>query len=894
MSHMPPSAAERLLRWSIRDAEWRDAVSGDLREEFDAMVHRRGPAAARRWYWRQAASLATRFTAGRVVPGALPRRPWALAEVDESGFGAGWLREFRHAWRSLWHRPALSAIIVATLAIALAANATIFNLADALYLRPFRMSSIDRVVLLASSPADQQPFFERESVAPADFREWTGQLTTLTDLAAAEWWDPNVTGNDQPEQLAGFRVSPGFFDLLGVQPVIGRTFRPEEGEPGASRRVLLAFALWQRRFAGDPGIIGQVVRLDGEPYEVIGVMPPRFAIPFGAEVWSPLAFDDAGWAERKRGYLMAFARLAPGQSIDAARAEFGGVVSRQAAAHPDTNAERGATVVSFTRGMADPGAGPFLALWQAAAFLLLLIACANVANLLLARGAERQQEFALRLALGARSGRLLFQMLIEGTCLAILAVLAAVPLAWVGATLTHDFLPASIIRFVPGYEYIGMDLAALGIMAALGAVATALFSLVPALQASRAAVTDSLRQGGRTMTASGGRQWVRTALAAAQVALTLALVVASSLILRAVDGAVNGELGFDKRDVLTARLTLPEQPYADAGRRRQFITRVLDHLDGVPAVTGAAVTSTLPYAGSNTGRDFYPEGQTLTPAEVRSVDYRRVTPGYLDTMKIPLLAGRGLTDNDRDDTRPVALVSASLAERYWPGADPIGRRFRTAPDGEWIEVVGVAGDVMHDWFMNQHRPTVFRPVGQDVGYSMAIVARTIGDPTGVAGEMRRAIALADPDQPIQAIASMDQVVADKVAGIGYLAHALAVMSGIALALALMGMYSLMAYLAARRTQEIGVRLALGATKWQVIRLTATQAVRITAIGVVIGTAMAVGVGRVMESALFGLVTLGPLQLAGIVLALTAVALLAGYLPARRAANLDPALALRTE
>jgi predicted permease len=377
------------------------------------------------------------------------------------------------------------------------------------------------------------------------------------------------------------------------------------------------------------------------------------------------------------------------------------------------------------------------------------------------------------------------------------------------------------------------------------------------------------------------------------VALTLALVVASALILGAVDGAVNGVLGFDKRNLMTANLTLPERPYADAELRRQFVARVGERLRGMPAVEAVEAVSFLPYNGSSSSRPIYPEGLELTPAEVRQADFQRATPGYLETMRIPLLEGRGLSDADQTDGRQVAVVSRSFADRYWPGQSALGRRFRIAPDSPWIEVVGVTGDIMHDWFMNQRRPTFYRPYAQDPSLTMSLVVRTAGSPLDVAGELRRAVTAADPDQPILQLRSMEQVIADKVGGINYLARALAAMGGIALLLALTGVYSLIAYLAARRTQEIGVRMALGATRWQVITLNVRQALLITTLGLGAGAGLAVVLGRVMASALFGLVSLEILPIAVMTLGLGATALAAGYLPARRAADLDPTEALRT-
>lgn len=892
----PPALVERLLRLSVRDPEWRDAVSGDLREEFADVVRRRGAAAARRWYWRQSVPLTLRFAASRVLPAAAParRRAATVAAIEATGLGSGWGREWRHAWRAIAQRPGLSAVIVGTLALALTANAVIFNLADALYLRPFRFADVDRLVLMASDTSTDTPYFDRESVAPADFLDWTRGVTTLRELSAVAWWDPNLSGIERPEQVHGFHVSPAYFAMMRVQPVLGRAFAADEGRAGANRTVVLSHAFWLRRYHGDPRVIGTSIRLDGAPHEVVGVMPPRFAVPYGAELWAPIGFDEAAWAERRRGSLMTFGRLADGQTLEAARAELEGLVARQAVEFPETNRGRQVTVVSFTRGLGDDAVGPFVAIWQAAAGLLLLIACANIANLLLARGTERQPEFAIRLALGAGRGRLAVQLLIEGLCLAALGVTAGVGLAAIAIRYSRDLLPATVVRFVPGYEYLRLDIATMAVMAAFGAAATVVFSLVPALQAARAADGGAALSGIRTATAPPGRQWLRSLLAGSQVALTVTLIVAAALIIGAVNRAVDGATGFDKHGLITAKVTLPEGPYADGARRRAFATQVLDAVRALPPVTDAAVISALPYTNLAASRTLFLEGQPVDEATPRSVDLQRATPGYFGAMRIPLVAGRNLADADGPDAPRVALVSQRLADDYWPGQDPLGRRFRLEKDGEWLTVVGIVADVLQDWFTGRRLPTVYRPLAQDPTFNMTFVARASGDPLRLADAVRRAVTVADPDQPIETLATMEDVVRAKVTGIDYFAKVLTVMSALALALALMGMYSLMSYLSARRTKEIGLRLALGATRPHVMWLSARRAGQITVGGVLAGGVLAALLGRLMQATLFGLIVPNPGVILAAVVALALVTMAAGYLPARKAARQDPWTALRSD
>ena len=887
----PPPLAERLLRMSVLHEDRRDAISGDLREEFATACRRKGIPAARRWYWGQTIRMTARFTATRFVPSVVAKR-WspsvASAEVTAS---TGWLSEFRHAFRSIKQRPALSGMIVMTLALALAANATIFNLTDAIYLRPFRFPGVDRLVVVASVP-DNDPFVDRSSVAPADYRDWQRDSKTLTDFAAAQFWDPNLSDIDQPEPLNGFLVTPSFFKTMGVQPIYGHVFSSDAAVPGRDHQVLISHALWISRFGGDQSLIGRSIRLNREAYEVIGIMPSWMKEPYGAQVWAPLAFGEKEWSDRKGSFLLTIARLHDGETLARASAEMRAIADRQRREFPDTNAKREMSVATYTAGMEDGGAGAFLKLWEVAAFLLLLIASANIANALLSRGTERRQEFALRLALGAGRGRLAIQLLIEGAWLALLAIALSIPLTYAGIGTTSHALPAAVLRWVPGYEFIRVDFAALAITGGLAFVSMLLFSVLPALHASGANVSETLRQGARSIVSLPDRNWIRAGLASLQVALSVALIAAAILILNAVDGAINGPVGFDKHQVMAATFTLPEGPYKDAEHRRQFTASVLDRLKSIPAVESVAMANQIPYAGGGGTRPFYPEGAVLQPGEVKQVDHRQVTPAFFEVLRIPVVAGRTFTDGDRADGKEVAMVSRKLADQYWPGADPIGKRFQLAEKGPWIEVVGVAGDVAQDWLLRQRNATVYRPVSQSTPFSAVFVARTVTNPLDIAGEMRRAVLAVDRDQPLIQLETMEHVVEIKVAGVQYLARALAVMSGIALILAVTGVYSLMSYLTSRRTQEIGVRIALGATRWEVIRLASSQAVLITAIGAALGAVLAHGTALAMQSLLFGLITPSVLTLVAVVAGLSLAAVTAAYLPARRASRLDPTVALR--
>lgn len=706
----PSPLAERLLAASYRDKEWAEAVIGDLREEYSAIAQRLGARAARRWHWAQALRLTGRRLTGRSQP-VLSRRITEISEPHDQGRRlAGLHRDVTYALRSLLRRPTLTVVMIGALALGLAANATIFAVLDAIVLRPFRFQGVDRLVVVSSAAPTE--FFDSYSVTPGDYLDWTEEATTVRDFAANQWWEPNLTGRDEPEQLAGFMVTPSFFRALGVDAFRGRVFTDDDGLSTAGRRVLISHRFWMRRFAGDPAIVGQTLRLDGEEHEVIGITPEGFRLPFGADVWTALQFPAAARTDRKSDNLTVFARLSEGATLDLAWAEMRTIVARQREWYPETNGQRQVTVKPFSQGMKDAGAEQIVGIWQAAALLLLLVvACANVLNLLLARGVERQQEFAVRLALGASRGRIVRQLLLEGAILAGMAVACSVPLSWLGVRAQQAALPASVIRFVAGWEYLQLTPRVLIVTAVLATMAVMLFSLAPALQASRGVVSDALRQGGRTTTTGRQRSWGRAIVASTQIALTLALLTGSALTIAAAYKATRGALGFDPSNVLVARLLLPNNPYDDKTKRIQFTDTVMARMRAVPAVRTAGVTSAPPYGGQNTRRPFYPEGVTLQQAEVRNVDLRRVATQYLEAVRIPLLRGRGLLDSDLESTEPVALVSQTLAKRYWPDGDPLQRRFRFADTGPWITVVGIVGDVTTtgSW-ISAIRPSIAPPI----------------------------------------------------------------------------------------------------------------------------------------------------------------------------------------
>ena len=567
----------------------------------------------------------------------------------------------------------MSAIVVITLGLGLGANAAVFSMIDALVLRPFTMRDVDRVTLLSYTRPES--LNRREALSPGDYLDIKRQTDVFERLAAFQWWTANLVGKDEPEQVQGFWVSADFFPALGVQPVAGRGFLADEETLGRHRRVVLGHGLWQRRFASDASIVGRAIDVDGEQYEVVGIAPPGFDFPMGAQIWAPLAFNAEAAVNRRSLYITAIGRLAPGRTLEDAKAQMATVGERLSREHPDTNRGRELRVYTLGDGMMDIGLTPILSMWQASACFVLLIACANVASLLLARGAERQREMAVRLAIGASRMRVVRELLIESGLLALAAVPAALAVTWVSLKLIVAYMPAKIARFVAGWYQMDVDLRLIAFTAVLAIAAALVFGLIPALQASRPRLTETLKEGGRSSTAGVARLRMRRGLVVAEMALALPLLVAAALSVLTVHRFLNGPQGFNPDGLLTMRLELPTARYPDGDAQRRFAGTVVDRLRAVPGVDEAAAINVIPAAGNNSGRSIEIEAvPNPDPSNPPSVDYRTATPGVFAALQIPIRAGRAFTDVDREDTLPVAIVTESLARRHWPNADPIGKR----------------------------------------------------------------------------------------------------------------------------------------------------------------------------------------------------------------------------
>ena len=797
--------------------------------------------------------------------------------------------ESRYALRSILKRPAMSAIVVLTLALGLGANAAIFSMFDALVLRPFTMPDVDRITLLTFAKATDDN--RREAISPADYLDLRRRADAFEHLAAFEWWTANLVGRDEPENVQGFFVTADFFPALGVQPVAGRAFLPEEETVGRHRRVVLGHGLWQRRFASDPSIVGQSVHVDGELYEVVGIAPPGFDFPMGAQIWAPLAFTAEAAANRRSLYITAIGRLAPGRTLDDAKAQMAVAGEQLSRDHPETSRDRVARVYTLGDGMMDIGLMPILSMWQASAVFVLLIACANVASLLLARGAERHREMAIRLAIGASRMRVARELLLESGILALAAVPAGLAVAWVSLKLVAGYMPAKIARFVAGWQQMDVDLRLVAFTAVLALATAIVFGLVPAIQASRSRMAETLKDGARGATAGASRLRLRRGLVVGEMALALPLLVASALSVLTVHRFLNGPQGFNPDGLLTMRLQLPDARYSTPDSQSRFASDVVERLRAVPGVETAAAINVMPASDNNWGRSIEIDGKpNPDPNNPPGVDYRVATPDLFATLQTPIVSGRGFTEADREDTAAVAIVTRSLARKYWPNEDPVGKRIRIGDT--WMTVVGICGDHIHGWFERRNYPTLYRPFRQAPAQTMALAIRTSRDPATLAADARAAVRSVDSQQPVFDLQSMRQSLHERTIGLQYIGAIMFVFGGLALLLAVVGVYGVMAYMVTQRTHEIGVRMALGATRGDVLRLTVTQTSSLTAIGVGLGIVLSLMLGRLIEAALFGLASNDVRITGGLAAILVASALVAGYLPARRAASIDPTVALR--
>ena len=805
------------------------------------------------------------------------------------------LQDVRHALRRLAKTPGFTLVAVAVVAIGIGANAAIFSVVNATLLAPGPYPEPERLVRVwDSSPQRGEAI---DPIPPAGFHAYRDETGVFETLGASTDGFFNLTGAGEPEALLSYRYSAATFKALGVQPLLGRTFTEEEDRPGHDGVVVLSQDIWQRRFGSDPGILGRSLTLDGRAYAVVGVMPG--SVNFGPiQLWTPLALDPALADNRERRFLRVVGRLKPGITIEQANAALARVAARMERDHPDTHSGWTALAEPIDERLVGD-IRPALKVLTAAVAFVLLIACANVANLLLVRAAGRERESAVRVALGASRGRLIRQSLAESLLVAVTGGALGVWLAGTGVNLLLAFFPRNLGNVaIPRLQTIPIDARVLGFSLLLVIVSGVLFGLVPALRASAADPAECLRDGGRTTSgAAHGR--LRGLLVASEMALALVLTSAAALMVHSFARLQNGRLGFEPDQVLTMRVMLPRARY-DADGQRRFMDQALRNIRAVAGVQSAGSTTFLPLSGWHGDREFAVEGRTPpVRGQEPHADWRVIGGDYFAALGTPLVKGRLFTGGD-DPSRPrVALVNETFVRRHFPNEDPLGRRidFRIQSDSdapEWREIVGVVGDIRHHGLVREPVPEVYIPFEQEPLFIVAFAIRTAGEPTAMAGAVRQAIWQVDKDQPVAYVLPLRQMASETTALHRTSTLTLLAFTAVALGLAALGLYGVLSYAVSQRSHEIGIRVAMGATRRDILGMVMGQGLRLAGAGLVVGLLASLALTRLLSSLLFGVSPYDVPTLAIVIVVLTATALLASFVPAIRATRVSPLDALRYE
>ena len=806
------------------------------------------------------------------------------------------LSDLRYGARMLVKNYTFTAVAVIALSLGIGANSAIFSVVNVLVLRPVAFPDLDRLVAVYNSRPENGVF--RMSVAPADFDDWKKQSAVFEKIGFYSFSDINITGTGDPERVQGFSVSANYFDILGTAAGYGRTFLADEDQPGHDRAVVLSHGLWLRRFGGDPNLIGKPVTLNGRDHLVVGIMPEDFNYPAMADLWIPLPMGNDAINNRGDGYLIPVAKLKPGISVSQAQAEMALVAGRLEQQYPQTNSGRKVNLISLRADAAGEYTPEFsLALLGASAFVL-LIACANIANLQLARATARQKEMAIRAALGASRSRVIRQLLTENVLLSLVGAIASLPVAVAVIRYVKVSVPPNVSKNVSGWKLMGLDTDVLIFTMAIAVVAGILFGLAPARQASKPDLSSGLKEGGRASTVGAGHGRLRSILVVSEVALSLILLCAVGLMIAGFNNIVTGcYQGIDSNNVITMRLAPRPSEYKGRQQLASFYKKALDRIQTLPGVQSAGAVGNLPATGWAT-TPFTIDGAPVPQNGREPVsDFLSASGGYFPSLHIPLLKGRLFTDQDDVDTQPVALISETMLRRFFPNEDPIGKRVKIGPVGSnspWLSIVGVVGDTKTFFFDREPRPIIYLSDMQSPWQRLYLTVRTQGDPKAAVTAIKEQIYQLDRDQPVSEIKTMDEAIDDNISGVRVAAGLMAFFGIIALILSAAGVYGVMSYTVTQRIHEIGVRMALGAGRGTVLRLIIRQGLSLVAIGLAIGIPAAFALNRFLTSILFSGAKFGVSTFVGITVVLVMAATFSSYLPARRAATVDPIRALRSE
>jgi putative ABC transport system permease protein len=802
------------------------------------------------------------------------------------------LEDLRYGARLLRRNPGFAAVAVLTLGLGIGANTAIFSVVSSVLLRSLPYADPDRVMMIWSEVP--QRGWTNNIVYPADYLDWKAEARSFSRISAFREQSYNLTGTGDPVEMAGAAVAADLFPLLGVKPALGRTFTADEDRPGAVRVVMLGYGLWQERYGADRQMAGRSIRINGENLTVIGIMPPGFHFPpweVRGQVWTPLGLDAVA-PSRSMHELNVMARLKPGIPVEQAQAEMKLIASRIEREHPVSNAGWTARVtplhddlVEYTR--------PALIVLMAAVCLVLLIACANFANLLIARAVVRERETAVRNALGAGRVRLVRQFLTESVLLGLIGGALGLVLAFWGVRFLVSIAPPG----TPGIELVHIDARVLGFTLAVSLVTVLAFGLAPSLAGSRFDVNEALKQAGRTESGTAGKARLRAMLVISEFALALVLMVAAGLMIRSFILLHRIDPGFKPDHVIAATVPLLNTRYSDPGEQSRFFERVLSQIEALPGVEAATAAVTVPLEG-NVGMGFVTEDNpNPKPGELPDANYQVIGPHYFRTLRIPLVSGREFTGRDRQGSPGVAIVNQALARLYFPHGDAVGKRLRLdRKEGPWLEVVGVTGNIRHRSIELEPAPELFVPYTQYPWLTRPrhLLVRTSSDPGPFGAAITAEVRSVDKDQPVSDIRTMNTVVGRSMARTRFSMSLLAAFGCLALVLAGVGIYGVVAWSVTQRTREIGIRMALGAGRSQVLWLVLARGACLAGAGVAIGIFGALAAARLLAGLVYGITITDPLTFASISLVLSAVGLAASYFPARRATKVDPMIALRYE
>jgi len=804
------------------------------------------------------------------------------------------LQDLKYGFRTLARTPAVAVVIVLTLSLGIGASTLLFNMVRQWVIGAVKFPHSEQLV--AAWEIDTKKGYEVSASAP-DFLDWREHNQVFENLSAWTVRDFNLTGNDRPERVSGARVSANFFNTLEARPALGRTFFSDEESLGKDRVVILSHGLWHDRFNADPNLLGRTIAIDGESRTVIGVMPEdfHFSVMGRANMWVPLAFTDKERADRLDGWLQVIGRLRPGVNIAQAQTAMDPIAQRLEKLYPDSNTNSGILLRSLRhevgRNVGDQGVYMAFCL----GICVLLVACANVAGIMLARSLARQREMAVRISLGAGRFRLIRQLLSENVWLFVVGAALGIALAKWGGDWVTSAIPNENRGYLPNYGRIYLDFATLAYAAGIALLTSILFGLAPAMQSSNPNLTATLKDAGGAASLSLRGRRMRKVLIVLEVSLALASLVPAGVMTRWLKTAYSADLGFRPDHLLTARLNLPATKYGDMHRASSFYNELLERIQGQPGVTDAAASDFIPFGNSSGGAELFFEGRPAPqPGSVPFTALTSATPGYLSTLGLQLVGGRFISWQDTADSQPVVVINQTLVQRHFAGRDPLGQRIQLGRDDKKLRtVVGVVKDVSRVGIgSGPARAESYIPFAQAPARAMAIVLRTAQDPQLVAATLRESVWRLDPDQPISEVVPMAQLIDNRMAPFRILTQFTDFFGLLALFLAAMGIYGTMAYIVAGRTKEIGIRMALGALPRHILQLIIAHGARLTALGIVLGLAGGFVLARMLAGLFFGLRVFDPPVFVGAASVIGAAILLASYLPARLAAKVDPLVALR--